>query len=181
MASSIRTVFAGRPALVYPREGVHWRKLLMSFSLFLQQCPAYLVHLTQMIYETSGKWPYSSSFIGCYFNDLFQTVRSILEQFPSSSIHKRFRCIKPRWCHHLRVLTQLQLKRIPVLFHQRGQISPWSITCQYSNALLMRLFTLTFSRWDIATEVNELVKKFQSLASNKEMAPSWLKHSSNRD
>ena len=39
--------------------GVHWSTSLMSSSLFLQQCPACLVHLTWIVFVMGGRWPYS--------------------------------------------------------------------------------------------------------------------------
>ena len=44
----------GRLTLVRSCEGVHKRTSLINLSLFLQQCPAYLVHLTWMILEMGG-------------------------------------------------------------------------------------------------------------------------------
>ena len=41
-----KQVFAGQPILVYPCVGVYRRTSLTSSSLLLQQCLAYLVHLT---------------------------------------------------------------------------------------------------------------------------------------
>ena len=38
-------VFVGQPILVCPCVGVHQKTSLMSSSLLLQQCPAYLVYL----------------------------------------------------------------------------------------------------------------------------------------
>ena len=43
-------VCAGRPAFARPCVGVHKSTSLMSSSLFLQQCPACLVHLTWIIH-----------------------------------------------------------------------------------------------------------------------------------
>ena len=56
---------------------------------FFQQCPAYLVCLTWMVFEMGGKWPYSCSFVKCCFQDLFKTPRSLLVKFLSTlfSIH----------------------------------------------------------------------------------------------
>ena len=48
-------VFAGWPTLVCPCVGVHRRITLMSLSLFLQQGPACLFHLTWMVCEM-GSW-----------------------------------------------------------------------------------------------------------------------------
>ena len=51
-------VLAGHPALARPYVGVHRSTSLMNSSLLLQQCPAYLVCLTWMVFVMGGKWPY---------------------------------------------------------------------------------------------------------------------------
>ena len=61
-------VFTGRLTVVFSRVGVH-RKY---------QCSACLVHLSWMVREIGGKWPYSCFFVSCCFQDLFRTARSIL-------------------------------------------------------------------------------------------------------
>ena len=62
---------------------------LIRSSLLLWQCPACLVHQTWMVLEMGGRWLYSCCFVGCCFQDLFNTACSILEQWPSTffSIH----------------------------------------------------------------------------------------------
>ena len=57
-------VRAGRPAFARPYVGVHRSKSLMSSSLLLQQCPAYLVRLTLIVFFMGGRWPYSWCFCG---------------------------------------------------------------------------------------------------------------------
>ena len=49
---------------------VHGRTLLMSLSLFLQQCPACFVYLIWVVLEMGGRWPYICCFMGCCFRDL---------------------------------------------------------------------------------------------------------------
>ena len=71
-------VRAGRPAFAQPYVGVHRSTSLMSSSLLLQQCPAYLVRLTWIVFVMGGRWPYSWCFVGCYLQDLFNITRSIL-------------------------------------------------------------------------------------------------------
>ena len=66
-------VFDGRPTLARPCVGVHKRTSLMNSSLLLQQCPACLVHLTWMVWEMGGRWPYNCCFMVCCFQDLFKT------------------------------------------------------------------------------------------------------------
>ena len=52
-------VRAGRPAFARPCVGVHKSTSLMSSSLLLQQCPAYLARLTWIVFVRGGRWPYS--------------------------------------------------------------------------------------------------------------------------
>ena len=52
-------VRAGRPAFARPYVGVQRSTSLMSSSLLLQQCPAYLVPLTWTVFVMGGRWPYS--------------------------------------------------------------------------------------------------------------------------
>ena len=53
----------------------------MSLSLLLQQCHACFVRFIWMVLETGGRWPYSSCFVGCCFQNLFNIARRILMQF----------------------------------------------------------------------------------------------------
>ena len=71
-------VLAGHPAFARPCEGVHRSMSLMSSSLLFPQCPAYLVRLIWIAFVMGGKWPYSTGFVGCCFQDLFNIARSIL-------------------------------------------------------------------------------------------------------
>ena len=71
-------VRAGRPAFARPCVGIHKSTSLMSSSLLLQQCPAYLVRLTWMVFVIGGRWPYSWCLVGCSCQDLFRIARSIL-------------------------------------------------------------------------------------------------------
>ena len=84
-----RQVLADRQTLSRPCKGPHWRTSLMSSSLLLLQCPACLVRLIRMVFEMGRRWLYSSCFVGCCLQDLFNTARCILVQLPSSffSIH----------------------------------------------------------------------------------------------
>ena len=52
-------VRAGRPAFARPYVGVHRSTSLISSSLLLQQCPAWLVPLTWIVFLIGGWWPYS--------------------------------------------------------------------------------------------------------------------------
>ena len=58
-------VRAGRPAFARPYVGVHRSTSLMSSSLLLQQCPAWLFRLTWIVFVMGGRWPYSWCLVGC--------------------------------------------------------------------------------------------------------------------
>ena len=70
--SCCKYVRAGRPAFAWPYAGVHRSTSLMSSSLLLQQCPAYLVRLTCIVFVTGGRWPYSWFFVECCRQGLVQ-------------------------------------------------------------------------------------------------------------
>ena len=74
-------VLIARPTSARPGEGLHRRTLLMSSTLLLPVC---LVRLIWMILEMGGRLPYSSYFVRCFFKDLFNIARNILEQLLSS-------------------------------------------------------------------------------------------------
>ena len=71
-------VRAGRPAVARLCVGVHKSASLMSSSLLLQQCPAFLVHLTWIVFVIGGRWPCSWCLVGCCRQGLFNIARSIL-------------------------------------------------------------------------------------------------------
>ena len=75
--SSCISVVACRPAFSRPCEGVLCSISLISSSLLLQQCPAYLVCLAWIVFVIGGKWPYNCCFVGGCLQDLFNTARSI--------------------------------------------------------------------------------------------------------
>ena len=81
-------ILAGRTAFARPCEGVHRSTSLMSSSLLLQQCPAYLVHLTLIVFVMGGRWPYSCCFVGCNLHYLFNIACNILVLLPSSFFSK---------------------------------------------------------------------------------------------
>ena len=75
--SSCIYVRAGRPAFARPFVGVHRSTSLTSSYLLLQQCPAYLVHLTWIVFVMVGMWLYSWCLVGCCRLDLFNISRNI--------------------------------------------------------------------------------------------------------
>ena len=87
-------VLAGRPALARPFVGVHRSTSLMSSSLLLQKCPAYLVRLPWIVYLMGGRLPYSWCFVGYCRPDLFNIARNILVWLPSSFFSSCFVCVQ---------------------------------------------------------------------------------------
>ena len=71
------SVRAGRPAFARPCEGVHSRSSLITSSLLLQQCTAYLVRLILIVFVMGSRWPYSCCFMRRCLQDLFNIARSI--------------------------------------------------------------------------------------------------------
>ena len=71
-------VRAGRPAFSRPYVRVHRSTSVMSSSLLLQQCPAFLVRLTWIVFVMGGRWPYNWCLVGCWHQDLFNIACSIL-------------------------------------------------------------------------------------------------------
>ena len=73
----------------HPYVGVHRSTSLMSSSLLLQQCPAYLARLTWIVSVMGGRWPYSWCLVGCCRQDLFNIAHNILVWLPSSFFSSR--------------------------------------------------------------------------------------------
>ena len=71
-------VRAGRPAFARPYVGIHRSTSLMSTSLLLQQCLAFLVRLTWIVFVMGGRWPYSWCLVGFCRQELFNIPRNIL-------------------------------------------------------------------------------------------------------
>ena len=67
-----------------PYVGVHKRTSLISLSLLLQHCPVHLAHLTLIVCEMRGKWPYNCCFVRCHVQDLLKRACSIPMLFPYS-------------------------------------------------------------------------------------------------
>ena len=70
--------------------------------------------------EMGGKWPYSCCFLGICSK---QYAASLCN---SHLIFSQGVLLEFKWCNQIVVLTLLQLGRIPILFHQRYQITIWS-------------------------------------------------------
>ena len=76
--SCYRWILVSRPTHAPPCEEVYWRTSFKSSFSLLQQCPSCLVNLIWMVLEMGGWWPYSSCFVGCWLQDLFNIAHSIL-------------------------------------------------------------------------------------------------------
>ena len=74
--------------------GVIWCSNLLrniaSLFLFLQQCPGCLLRFILIVFEMSGRWPYSCCFVGRCVQDMFKTQSSIFVLFPSRFFPMRF-------------------------------------------------------------------------------------------
>ena len=53
----------------------------MRSSQLLQQCPAYLVRLTLIVFLMGGRLPYSCCFVGCCLYDLFNVNNLLITLF----------------------------------------------------------------------------------------------------
>ena len=87
------------PTIARPCKGVHRSISLMSYSLFFQQSPAFLVCLFWMIFEMDGRWPYSCCFVKYCFEDLFNIARSILMLLLSSFFFFSIRLVSVHVMH----------------------------------------------------------------------------------
>ena len=103
----------GCSTLAHPCEGVHRKTSLMFSFLLLQQCLTCLVCLIWMVLKIRGGWSYYCCFVGCCFQDLFYTARSILVHLLSSFSLSAF-----IWCICTVELTQLLFGRNRILFYQ---------------------------------------------------------------
>ena len=96
----------------WPALGFHWRKSLMSLSLCRQQCPTCSSYLDCLC--NGKKWPYSCYFVGCCFQDLFNTAVAFYSSFFNV---------------HLVHPYSTQIGKNSVLFYQIDQPSIWLIIC----------------------------------------------------
>ena len=146
-ALEIIPILASRTSLVPQCVKVHLRMSLMSSSLFLEQRPAYLVHLTWMICEIEWKWPYSSCFVGYCFWDLFKTSRSVFVLFPSRFFSIHF--VKDQLVHSLcstnTATTSKKSRFILPRFRFPCDRYPFKSNSRLPNAY----DEIAFSRWDI--------------------------------
>ena len=91
----------------------------MSSFLFLQQWASCFAHLTLMVCETGGKWPYSWDFVGCCFQGFFRTSFIILVYFQSD-----FLCLSSKWHNYTAVLSGTSYIKTDII---RFYLSPNSL------------------------------------------------------
>ena len=144
----------------------------MSSSLHLQQRPACLIHLIWMVLEMGGRWPYSCCFMGCCFQDLFITARSILVQLPSSYFSTRLVSVHVMHPYCSRNITAAWKKLHFILFYWTGLTS--NMTDSQSivvHAFACRiLMSFSFDETLLPRYVNSSTS-FRDLPFNVEMPP----------
>ena len=113
-----------RPAFAWPYAGVHRSTSLMSSSLLLQQCPAYLVRLTWIVFVMGGRWLNSWCLVGCCRQDLFNIALNILVQLPSSFFSSRL--VSVQVVHPYSSIGRLMPGRNCVSLYRSDLISIWS-------------------------------------------------------
>ena len=71
------------PMLIFLQVSQNWyiHVSIREHPPYFTNYPAYLVHLTLVAYKMGGKWPYCCYFVGCYFQHILKTRRSILALF----------------------------------------------------------------------------------------------------
>ena len=110
-----------RAGFARPCKGVCRSTSLTSLSLLLQQCPACLVCLTLIVFVTSGRWPYSCCFVGCFS----RTCSILLTAFSCSCCQASslYVLLVSTWCIHIAVLMLQLLRRNCASFYQSGLTS----------------------------------------------------------
>ena len=147
----------------------------MSSSLLLQQCPAYLVRLTWIVFVMGGRWPYSWCFVGCYRQDLFNIARNILVWLPSCFFSSRF--VSVQVVHlYSSIDTTAAWKKLRFILSVRFYFHMIDIFLIAVNALVSCV-SMSFSVDEtlLPREVN-LSTSFREVPSSVEMSPAWLKH-----
>ena len=127
----------------------------MNWSYFLQKCPACLIHLTWMSFEIGGMWLYSCCFLGCCFQDLFKTARSILVQFASSFSVSIL--LASMWCIHTVVVAQPQILNFIVNLITNMDIDIIISKFDLSSRAISFTFGLMLYRGDIPDPLSPLL------------------------
>ena len=148
---------------------------LIISSLLLQHCPTCLVSFIWMVLEIGIKWPYSSWFAGCCFQDLFSIARSILVPFPSSFFSIRFVSILVVHLYR-RIDTTAAWKKFHFILSNRSDtymIDCLSIAvCAIAGCILI---SLSVDETLLPRYVN-FSPNFREPLFKVEMILSWLKH-----
>ena len=122
-----------------------------------------------------GRWPYSCCFVGCCFQDLFNTARSILVQFPSSFFSIGF--VSVNWVHpYSRIDTIVAWKKLRFILLDRSDFhlinDPLIAVHAYASRILM---SFSVDETLLSRYVN-LSTDFRELPFSVEMSPFRLKH-----
>ena len=105
-------------------------------------CSACCVHLTWMVLEIGGRWPYTCCFMGYYFLDLFSFACNILEPLLSSFFTICFVSIRVVNLYSRIDTTTARKKSQPI---------------NISSRLHLAHIDVTFSRWDVVTKEHKFV------------------------
>ena len=147
-------VFTDRPMPMCSSVVVHRKTLLMCSPLDFQECQACLVYSAWMVckIEVSGRttvvlWGAAS---------MICSKQHIASLYIFHLTFSPIALLKYRECNYTIILTQLQLERIPDSFYP---VSTRLLTAidNSSPCFTYAYVIITFSRWDIATEVYELI------------------------
>ena len=119
-----------------------------------------------------GKWPYNSCFVGCCFQDLFKTTRSILIYFPSSFFS--IRSVNVQVLHpYSSTDTATVWKKSSFILLERSYFDNLSIAVHTFTRYMLtplsvdKILLLRYVNWST---------NFRGLSLKLEMAPSCLKH-----
>ena len=129
------------------------KKFAHEFVPASQQYPACLVCLTWMVCEIGGKWPYRCCFVGCCFL-LLKIACNILVLFPSRLLPNLFIKVKvkqPYSCSNTATVWKIS-------HFTREMRLPYSrLPFNTSPCFSYTYISSTFCRWDIPTEVCDLI------------------------
>ena len=122
-----------------------------------------------MVFVIGSRWPYNCCFVGSYFLDLFNIVRSILLQLPSSSSLFSICFVSVQIVHHTVVWTRPLLGRKCFLFYWIDVTNSLSIAVHvFTSRILMSFFvdeTLVLRLVNLSTSFREPPFKCGDVAS----------------
>ena len=148
----------------------------MSSPLLLQQCPACLNRLILIVFLMGGWCPYSCCFVGCCFQDLFNTARGVLVQLPSSFLS--ILLVSVHVVHPYSDIDTMITWKKKLLFILSDS-SDIQLTDSLSNVLhafaSYVLISFSIDETLLSRKVN-LSTSFRDPLFSEEMSPLWLKH-----